>query len=398
MKLFEFLRSKNGTATTREVTCQELFEAAQEYQIRELCFWVCANMVANALGRCEFRTFRNHKEIREREYYLWNIEPNVNQNSTAFLHKLVAQLFQDNEALIIETRKRDGGSALVVADDWADPAEYPSKQNEYTGVRVGEVTYDKTFREHEVLHLTLHHKNMQGVIAALYQSYYRLVAAAIKNYEWGKGQHWKVHVNQMAQGEDGWAENFQKMIEAQVKPFLESNGAILPEFDGYKYEDAGPSPGTQGTDSRDIRAMIEDIFDFTARGFLIPAVLVNGTVQGTGDANARFLSTCMDPLCDQLEEEINRKRYGYEEWSKGNYLRVDSSSILHFDLFANAANVEKIIGSGGFTINDVRRAANQAPINEPWADQHFMTLNIQPMNSNLRQLEPDAQKGEETDG
>lgn len=384
--------------TTQEVSCTELFEAAQEYQIRELCFWVCANMVANALGRCEFRTFRNHKEIREREYYLWNIEPNANQNSTAFLHKLVAQLYQDNEALVIGTRRRDGGDALVVADDWADPLEYPSKQNEYTGVRVGEVTYDKTFREHEVLHLKLHHVNMQGVIKGLYDSYYRLVAAAIKNYTWGKGQHWKVHVNQMAQGEEGWAEKFQAMIEAQVKPFLESNGAILPEFDGYKYEDAGPSPGTSGTDSRDIRAMVEDIFDFTARGFLIPAVLVNGTVQGTGDANARFLSTCMDPLCDQLEEEINRKRYGYDEWSKGNYLRVDSSSILHFDLFANAANVEKLVGSGAYTINDVRRAANQAPINEPWADQHYMTLNISPMNGNVRQLEPEAQKGEETNG
>ena len=66
-----------------EVSCQELFEAAQEYQVRELSFWVCANMVANALGRCEFRTFRNHQEIQEREYYLWNVSPNVNQNSAA---------------------------------------------------------------------------------------------------------------------------------------------------------------------------------------------------------------------------------------------------------------------------------------------------------------------------
>ena len=86
-----------------EVSCQELFEAAQEYQVRELSFWVCANMVANALGRCEFRTFRNHQEIQEREYYLWNVSPNVNQNSSMFLHKLVAKLYQDNEALIVDT-------------------------------------------------------------------------------------------------------------------------------------------------------------------------------------------------------------------------------------------------------------------------------------------------------
>ena len=71
-------------------------------------------------------------------------------------------------------------------------------------------------------------------------------------------------------------------------------------------------------------------------------------------------------------------------------MRVDSSSIQHFDLFANAPNVEKLVGSGAFTINDILRAANQEPINEPWADQHFLTLNIGDMASG-RSLE--AQKG-----
>lgn len=386
LSFFKFLRGDSGKATIRDVTCDELYEAAQEYQVRELCFWVCANMVANALGRCEFRTFRGGKEIREREYYLWNIEPNANQSSTAFLHKLVAQLYQDNEALIVPTRRRDGSDALVVADDWMDPKEYPSRQNEYTGVQVGEVTYDKTFRESDVLHLKLFAKDMQCVIAALYQSYYRLVSAAVKNYQWGKGQHWKVHVSQLAAGDQDWADKFQRMINAQVKPFLESNGAILPEFDGYKYENAGPSPGTNSTDSRDIRNMVEDIFEFTCRGFQIPAVLVSGKVEGTADANARFLASCLDPLCDQLEEEINRKRYGYDQWRQGNYIRVDSSAILHFDLFAEAANVEKLVGSGAYTINDVRRACGQPPIPEPWADKHYMTLNITALSDGTRAM------------
>lgn len=394
---FKWLRERSGAVTTKEISCQELFEATQEYQIRELSFWVCVNMIANALARCEFKTFRNGKEVFEREHYLWNIEPNANQNSTAFLHKLVARLCQDNEALIISSRRRDGYDALVVADDWQEPPEYPSKQNEYKGVRVGEVTYDKTFRESEVLHLKLNHINMRPVIDGLYASYYRLVQAAVKHYEWNHGQHWKVHVTQVAQGEENWAQNFQNMMSAQFKPFLESNGAVLPEFDGYKYENVGGTSGTVGGgaagDTRDIRKIIEDIFDFTARAFNIPAVLINGTVEGTKDAHTRFLTGCIDPLCDQLQEEITRKRYGYEQWKAGNFLRVDSSSILHFDLFANAANVEKLVGSGAYTINDVLRAANQAPINEPWANEHYMTLNIGSMQSNVRAMEAPAQKG-----
>lgn len=396
LNFFRWLRG-SGTSPPKmvEVSCRELFEAAQEYQIRNLCFWICANMVANALGRCEFRTFRNHEEIQEREAYLWNVSPNVNQNSSAFLHKLVARLYETNEALIVEALPRGDIPSLVVADSWQQPEDWPSRQREYRGVQVGDYTYQYPFYENNVLHLQLNHCDMRPVLTGLYNSYVRLVQAAMKDYLWGKGKHWKVHISQLAGGDPEFQQKFQAMLTDQIKPFLESDGAILPEFDGYSYQDVGGTSAQSNTrDTRDIRALIEDIFDFTARAFLIPAVLVNGTVEGTADANTRFLTNCIDPLADQLQEEINRKRYGYEGWRMGNYLRVDTSAIIHFDLFANAANVEKLVGSGAYTINDVRRAANQSIINEPWANEHFMTLNISAMGEATRQIS--TTEGEET--
>ena len=365
--------------------------AGIEYQLRELSFWTCVNMVANAMGRCEWRTFRGGEEIREREYYLWNVSPNVNQNSTAFMHKLVARLYQDNEALIVQTMQRaDGMDALVVADDWEEPEEWPSRQNEYKGVRVGEYTFQYPLYENQVMHIKLNHNNMRPVINGLYQSYYRLVSAAMKHYEYGHGQHWKVHVSQIAQGQEGWVETFQQMIEKQIRPFLESNGGILPEFDGYEYVDVSKATAS---DSRDVRNLMEDIFDFTARGFLLPAVLVNGKVEATSDAHNRLMTNVVDPICDQLGEEATRKRYGYSGWKNGDYLRVDSSAIGHFDIFANAANVEKLVGSGAFTINDVLRAAGQPIIDEPWANEHFLTKNIATMQEAATSL--GSQKGGE---
>lgn len=357
-----------------ELSCQELLAAAQEYQLRELAFWICVDMVANAVGRCEFRTFRNGTEVKERDYYLWNVEPNVNQNSTVFLHKLVAQLCKHNEALIINPRQRDGHDTLVVADGWEVPETSVTRLQEYRQVLVDDFTFHKTFREDDVLHLRLNHLDLRPVLDGLYQSYYKLVSAAMKAYQWSNGQHWKVHVSQLAQGDKEFQANFLRMIQEQVKPFLESNGAILPEFDGYTY--TNESGRVSAGDTRDIKALMEDIFDFTARSFLIPAVLVNGKVEATSDANQRFLTYVIDPICDQLQEEINRKFYGYDRWRAGEYVWVDSSSIIHFDLFANAANVEKLVGSGVFCINDIRRAAGQAIINEPWAWRFWLTKNI----------------------
>ena len=345
---------KARSPTTVEITCRDLLAAAQEFQLRDTCFWICANMIANAVGRCEFRTFREGKEVREREHYLWNVEPNVNQNSTAFLHKLVAKLLVDNEVLVIGTRQREGYDALVVADSYMPGDSYPSKQNEYANVRVGDMSYEKTFREREVLHLTLNHVNIKPVLDGLYGSYVRLINAAMRRYAWDKGQHWKVHVSQLASGADDFTQKFSQMIEEQVKTFLDSDGAVLPEFEGYAYTNEG---GTAAVDLSDIQSQMKDIFAFTAKAFQIPAVLVDGSIQGTEDAQGRFLTGCIDPICDQLQEEINRKRYGYDRIQRGDYLRIDTSSIRHFDMFANAANVEKLVGSGVFSINEVLRAA-----------------------------------------
>ena len=378
LKIFKTKRTANGQEQLRDVTdvvCDAVTDAALDFQIRELCFWSCANYIANAIGRCEVRTYIEGVETRGREYYLWNVEPNTNQSSSAFWHKVIAKLYEENEALIISTKKRDGTEAVVVADDWIDGEEFPTKQNEYTGVVVGGTQYSKTFREQDVIHLKLHHTNLQPVINSITNSYMKLVLAAMSAYGWDNGQHWKVHVNQMTSGKDGWLDTFQQMLEKQIKPFINSGSAILPEFDGYDFTNLGGKTSA-AKDTRDIKAMIEDILSFTCRAFGIPDVLIRGEVEATGGAARRVLTTAIDPLCDQIGEEIVRKRYGFEQWNRGTYARMDSSTIEHFDLFGAAANIEKLVGSG-WSVNDIRKAAGEETIKEPWADEHFITKNFE---------------------
>ncbi|MBQ9720262.1 MAG: phage portal protein [Oscillospiraceae bacterium] len=377
MSLFELFFGRPSGPTFREVSVDQLFEAASDFMLRQMCFDICVDMIANAIGRCDFRTYENDEEIFGAEHWLWNYEPNPNQNSTEFLHKLVDHLYRNNEALVIaEKRRGSSQEVLAVADSWDLVDPQVLRLNEYRHVVVGSVTFNKVFKETDVLRLRLHQKNLEPVLAALGTSWENMAALARKHYDWDRGQHWKVHINQIASGQDQFEANFAKMIAAQIKPFLENPNAVLPEFDGYTYTQVGSTGGSRTAEtSEDIRNLAEDIFNFTARGFLIPAVLVNGKVEATADANARFLSYVIDPLCDQLQEEITRKRYGLDDWKLGNYLRVDSSSILHFDLFGQASSIEKLLGSG-VSFNDIMRAAGRATISEPWADEHFMTKNI----------------------
>ena len=54
---------------------------------------------------------------------------------------------------------------------------------------------------------------------------------------------------------------------------------------------------------------------------------------------------------------------------------MTSAAARHFDLFNMAANIEKLMGSG-WSFNDIRRAVGEEPIDEPWANEHFITKNF----------------------
>jgi len=393
ISFFRWITGGKDSGKMKEVGVEELQAAAQELSVRVMAFQVCVNMIANFIGKCEFKTFRNREPIQEAEYYMLNVEPNINQNSTMFWHEFIYRLATDNEVLAISTKHRDGHEMLVVADSWETPDKYAAKMNEYRNVRVGETTYSKTFRENEVIHLKLNNENIKPVLDGIYGSYNKLLNSAQKSYTRSRGVRMKVKVDQVAEGDENFARDFKKLMDEQVKPWIDADSSVLPEFEGYEYSEMGKDNPAKAENTRDIKAMMDDIFVFTARGFGITPVLITGEVADAKDAMIRTLTTCIDPLCDQIQEELTRKRYGFEEWKQGNFIQIDTTTIIHFDMFSNAANVEKLIGSGAFSINDVLAAAGLPKIDEPWANKHWLTLNIGTMEAAARAAENGGKGG-----
>src|SRR5690606_33969642 len=100
-------------------------------------------------------TFFKGKGVQEREYYLWNIEPNKNQNSSAFLHKLIAKLYRNNECLVIEQNGQ-----LLVADSFVRKP-YALYDDVFTQVQVEDFTFDRPFNQSEVLYYKLNEENIR---------------------------------------------------------------------------------------------------------------------------------------------------------------------------------------------------------------------------------------------
>lgn len=172
------------------------------------------------------------------------------------------------------------------------------------------------------------------------------------------------------------------------KSFFESPNAVLPLFEGYSYTDIGSKTYSEGT-SRDIKSQYDDIFDFTARGFSMPPTLAKGDVQDTEKAVDEMLTFCLDPLAQMFMQEINRKRIGKNGIQKGTKLQIDTMRVKHIDMFDIATSTDKLISSGIYTVNMILRALGEIPIDEDWADQHFITKNY----STIQEILEEQQKG-----
>lgn len=347
-----------------------------ELQTRVLAFETCVNLIAGAVAKCDFKTFKNHKEVKEAEWYLLNVEPNPNQNSSEFFHKLIHKLYENGDALVVDNGSRSKNEFLAVADSFQLEEPLAFREQRYVGVVLNGTTMNKSYRESEVLHFKLNENNIKPVLDGIMSAHERLLNTAKAYYGFSNGVHLKDHVDMIANDneETNWEKEYMAVINNMVKPFLNSDKAVLPEFDGHEYTVMDLSG--KGTDSRDIKEITNDIFEFTAKSLNIPPVLVQGNVAGVEDIVKWFLTFCIDPLLDLLQEEFNRKRYGAELMRSGSYVRIDSSTIMHYDAFSMSASIEKLIGSGFETINEVRDAAGLQRSDDPAADKLFITKNF----------------------
>jgi HK97 family phage portal protein len=379
-------RFSNGQVQVTATDGAEFWGLAADSFIRQLAFESAENLIANAISKCEFRTFLGGKEVKGDEYYLWNVKPNKNQNSSAFIGKLIHKLYETNEALVID----QNGQLLVV--DSFQKTTFALYDYQFTGVTVEDFTFDKTFFMSDVLYFRLRTNDVRRLVNGMVDSFGKMLAYAMKAYQKSKGSKGVLDISAQARGNKDFNDTFEKLMNERFKTFFAADSAVLPLFDGYKYTDTSGSKTYTSETSRDIKSMIDDIFDLTGRGFSIPTVLLTGQITDTEKAIDQLLTLAVDPLCDMIEEEITGKRYGQSAFKSGSKLTIDTRAVKHIDLLAVSSPIDKLISSGGYCVNDIRMLCGDEPINEPWAWQHWMTKNYSTVQELLAALTGGGEK------
>ncbi|WP_254908692.1 phage portal protein [Clostridium tyrobutyricum] len=355
---------------------QKAIEQTNKLNIEKFGIIMAINFIASAISKCEFKTFLNGKEVKGDEYYLWNIEPNLNESSTQFMQKLISHLLFYGEALVI-----DVNGQLLVADNF-NQVEYAVLENYFTDVVVKTMSFNKTFNMSEVMYFKLNDTNIRNLLVDLINGYEELNNMAEGKYKRSGGRKGIVKLNNTSSGDKKFKEKIDDLFNNQFKNYFEAENAVVHLPKGVDYEEQENNSGKKSTSEiTDIQNITKEAFDRIAQAFRMPPALLRGDIADIEKITDNFLSFCIDPIVTIIGEEATRKRYGKQDFMKGSYIKVDTTCIRHIDIFNISEPFDKLIASGGYSVDELRIKAGDVPLDTDWSTRHWITKNYQDINS-----------------
>ncbi|MDN9833854.1 phage portal protein [Clostridioides difficile] len=346
---------------------------------KEFALRSCISIIANALVLSEFQTFINAKSVKDKNYYLFNIEPNQNQNATEFWQEVITRLVYDNECLVIQENEQ-----LFVAESFSVD-KYVFYEDIYKDVTIRNYKLDRSFRESDVLYFKLNVESIKTVIDYLYNDYKDLLSSAMKGYKKNNSEKGVLEIDTNYPQTEKAQEQIVDLMNNKFKRYFESDNAVLPLSNGLKYTENTKTSSMK--DSRDIRAIIDDVMDFVCAAFHVPAGLVKGNVSGVEGITDNFLNFSVNPIARLITAEITRKMYGRDKFIEKSYVKVDTQKIANMGLEKISKASDLLFRIGVNSINDNLEMLGREKINESWADEHYVTKNYQSI------LNPDLKGG-----
>lgn len=381
MKIMDFINSfinarKYGSAKT--VSAEGIESSAY---FKELALYTAISYIANAISKCEIKTYSKGKEVKEKPYYLFNYSPNPNQNASEFWHKVIEKVFYEGEALVITSKEK-----MYCADGYG-VEKFPIIGNVYTGVTIDGLQLNKRYKVDEVYIFKLDNKEVKKLIDGINDSYGKLMAYAIDNYRKSNSTKYKFKLGQIKAGDEEFNEEYEEMVEEQLKSFIDSTDSVYTEYEGDSLEDI--SPKTNVKDVSDISSIRKEIFETTFQALNIPQSLMHGNITNMNEIVKAFITFGVDPVAEMMTKELTRKQgndyeKSYKAWENGSYCKVDTSTINHIDIFDVAEKVDKLISSGVNCIDELRVPLGYPELGTEFAKTHFITKNYDTIENRLK--------------
>lgn len=362
----------------------DLEEAFERLYLKSLSVDKSAEFLARIFAQSEFRYLEKEKQVENDWSYLLNIAPNRNESASQFWQKVVYRLILNNEVLIVLT----DDDQLLVADSYVRQ-HYACYDDTFESVCIGTFTFKRKFYMSDVIFLQYNNNRLDNYLNGLFMDYQKLYTRIMETLA-RNGQIRGV-LKTKANGifDDNRVKKLQSYADKLLRSFSNKSVAIAPTMDGVEYEEI-TNRGTISYLSVDEMKKLKYQFEDDIADILgIPTALRHGDMANLENNQKMFFVDCLAPLNKKIEDQLNAKTIGKSRFKSGHKWQI--VGIDRRDMFDLATNIDKLISSGSFNVNEIRAELGYEAISG--GDRYFMTKNYQELNEKGESLSNETDSG-----
>lgn len=332
------------------------------------------NMIANAIAKSEIVVKGNNEQKQKELYYRLNIAPNDNETGTDFWFKVVKKLLKDGECVICPIKDK-----FYIAQ-YYNKDQMILNQRTYKDIvlECGDVTksINKRFKASDIIHLQYHNeeirtfqKKMNTSIDNLYDALINMKqSASAPKFKLSMGAQSALGLADKETGKVVTKDEFAKRICDKISEPKATVIALTKgiELDQLKIETT--------VTSDDIVKMQKEIMSNAAMAYDIPEFVYFGNISEKSDATNEFITFAVNPIAEVLNDSLNAKLVGQEDYIKGEYIKIDLKHFKHVDIIDASTGLDKL-RSLGFNFDEIREIAGYDALNTDFSQERVITKN-----------------------
>lgn len=347
--------------------------------VKELAIYTAISLIANAISQSEILCYVGGKREKNEDYYSLNVKPNPNESASQFWHKVVEKMFRNPEGALCFISNRH----LYCADSFGLREKRPFLGHLYDGVVVDDFCMSRVFTAQNCFLFKLENTQASKLIDGVYRDLASVITVAMESYKDTNAVKYVFRVDGIQAGDKKFNEEFEKFLKKGIEKFVKNESKVLIQYNGRTLESMKNEASQKNSD--DITKLFHEVFSFTGKAFKIPESLMTGNINNMEEVVNAFLTFAVDPVADEIGKTLTGA-YGFEEWKRGRYYRVDTSTVGHVDIFKMADKIDKLISSSFACIDEVRVKAGMDELNEEWSKKHLLTKNYEFIEKLLREI------------
>lgn len=348
----------------------------QKLALSELAIEKAVGMIAKAIAKSEFIVERNHVRTKDDVYWLLNIQPNPNETATDFWISVIRKLLLETECVICLV---NGNMYIVDSYTINDVVMLPQT---YSNIVITSnektLTLRYPFQGNNIIHLKARNEKIKGYLKKVLNLYNNIASAVSAAKKIESTPKFSLDIEGAAplirtKNPDGTDKTLTiDQYRESVKKLLESDDIeIITNRSGLSLSQIKIDINAN---SEDIVKMAKEIFTECALAFDIPKAVFLGEITEKADSTNEFITYAVDWIVEMLNDSLNAKFVGKEDYLKGEKIWVDMSKYKHVDIIESAANLDKL-RSIGFNFDEVRTMVGWEELGTDFSQERVITKN-----------------------